>query len=54
VLRLHRSLLLPEAIGRWIVGIAVLITVLMLATGLFLWFPRRPLALARPGPSVSA
>jgi uncharacterized iron-regulated membrane protein len=42
VLRLHRSLLLPEAIGRWIVGIAVLVCVVLLVTGLVLWCPRRP------------
>jgi iron complex outermembrane recepter protein len=49
VLRLHRSLLLPEEIGRWIVGVAVLISVGMLASGLVLWFPRRPSDLAEPG-----
>jgi uncharacterized iron-regulated membrane protein len=49
VLRLHRSLLLPESVGRWIVAIAVLISVLMLLSGLFLWFPRRPRTLTRPG-----
>jgi uncharacterized iron-regulated membrane protein len=42
VLRLHRSLLLPEEVGRWIVGIAVLVCVVMLITGLVLWCPRRP------------
>ena len=49
VLRLHRSLLLPEELGRWIVGVAVLISVVMLLTGLVLWFPRRLHDLAEPG-----
>jgi iron complex outermembrane receptor protein len=49
ILRLHRSLLLPEEIGRWIVGVAVLITVVMLVTGLVLWFPRRLRRLAEAG-----
>lgn len=49
ILRLHRSLLLPEAIGRPVVGIAVLVFIGSLLTGVVLWFPRRPRTLLRPG-----
>jgi uncharacterized iron-regulated membrane protein len=38
---LHMYLLLPPAVGEWIVGPAVLIFVVMLATGLILWWPKR-------------
>ena len=49
LLRTHQTLLLPEGFGRRVVGIAVLIFVLSLLTGLVLWFPRRPGDLRRPG-----
>ena len=49
LLRAHQTLLLPEAIGRRVVGIAALIFVPSLLTGLVLWFPRRPGDLGRPG-----
>ncbi|RYU79455.1 PepSY-associated TM helix domain-containing protein, partial [Hymenobacter persicinus] len=38
---LHMYLLLPPAVGEWVVGPAVLIFVVMLATGLMLWWPKR-------------
>lgn len=39
---LHAHLWLPEEIGRPIVGASTLIFVVLLATGLWLWFPLRP------------
>ncbi|GAA3955852.1 PepSY-associated TM helix domain-containing protein [Hymenobacter algoricola] len=41
VQHLHMYLLLPPAVGEWIVGPAVLIFVVMLVTGLILWWPKR-------------
>jgi len=38
---LHMYLLLPPDIAKWIVGPAVLIFVVMLVTGLILWWPKR-------------
>ena len=49
ILRVHQTLLLPPEIGRRIVGVAVLLFVLSLLTGLVLWFPRRPGDLLRAG-----
>ncbi|MHA6727144.1 PepSY-associated TM helix domain-containing protein [Chryseobacterium sp. A301] len=40
-LRLHYSLLLGGKIGSWVAGIATLIFVVMLITGLILWFPKK-------------
>jgi uncharacterized iron-regulated membrane protein len=40
VLDLHMNLLLPYEIGHQIVGVAVLIFVVSLITGLILWFPK--------------
>ncbi len=41
---LHMYLLLPPAIGKWIVDIAVIIFVIMLVSGLVLWWPRNKAA----------
>jgi uncharacterized iron-regulated membrane protein len=41
---LHMYLLLPPAIGKWIVDIAVFTFVLMLVSGLVLWWPRNKAA----------
>jgi uncharacterized iron-regulated membrane protein len=49
ILRAHQTLLLPAAIGQRIIGIAVLLFVISLITGLVLWFPRRLTTLRRPG-----
>ena len=38
---LHMYLLLPPAVGEWVVGVAVAIFLVMLATGLALWWPKR-------------
>lgn len=38
---LHMYLLLPVAVGEWIVGVAVAIFLVMLGTGLVLWWPKR-------------
>ncbi|WP_324673435.1 PepSY-associated TM helix domain-containing protein [Hymenobacter sp. GOD-10R] len=38
---LHMHLLLPPAIGEWVVGISVVIFVVMLGTGVVLWWPKR-------------
>lgn len=38
---IHMHLLLPEAIARWVVGLSISIFVVMLLTGLVLWWPRR-------------
>jgi uncharacterized iron-regulated membrane protein len=40
VLRIHRRLLLPETLGRYVVGVSVLIFVISLISGLILWWPR--------------
>src|SRR5262249_49622265 len=41
ILRAHQTLLLPPAIGRRVIGVAVLVFVPLLVTGLVLWLPRR-------------
>ena len=38
---LHMYLLLPPAVGEWVVGVAVTVFLLLLATGLVLWWPKR-------------
>jgi uncharacterized iron-regulated membrane protein len=38
---LHMYLLLPIELGEWIVGIAIAIFLVMLGTGLVLWWPKR-------------
>ena len=38
---LHMYLLLPPAVGEWIVGVAVAIFLVLLGTGLALWWPKR-------------
>lgn len=40
VLELHTSLMLPHAVGHYVVGVSVLIFVISLITGLILWWPR--------------
>ncbi|GAB2461998.1 sulfite reductase [Hymenobacter qilianensis] len=41
VQEIHMYLLLPVAVGEWVVGIGVLIFVVMLITGMVLWWPKR-------------
>lgn len=38
---IHLYLLLPPAIGKWIVGVAVIIFMVIMITGLILWWPKR-------------
>ncbi|MBC8084227.1 MAG: PepSY domain-containing protein [Hymenobacter sp.] len=38
---IHMHLLLPEAVAKWVVGISISIFVVMLGTGLVLWWPKR-------------
>ncbi|HEX8326930.1 MAG TPA: PepSY-associated TM helix domain-containing protein [Hymenobacter sp.] len=38
---IHMTLLLPEAVAKWVVGGSVIIFLLMLGTGLVLWWPKR-------------
>ncbi|MBO0359858.1 PepSY domain-containing protein [Hymenobacter sp. BT186] len=38
---IHMHLLLPEAIAKWVVGISISIFVVMMLTGLVLWWPKR-------------
>ena len=38
---IHMTLLLPEAVAKWVVGGSVIIFVVMLGTGLVLWWPKR-------------
>ncbi len=45
VIELHTRLLLPRAIGHQVVGVSVLIFVVMLATGIVLWWPRNKAAI---------
>lgn len=40
ILKLHRTLLLPEKTGRQIIGWSVLLFIISLISGLILWFPR--------------
>jgi uncharacterized iron-regulated membrane protein len=39
--KLHRFLLLPEEIGKHVTGIATIIFVFMLITGIILWWPKK-------------
>ncbi|MBF9239302.1 PepSY domain-containing protein [Hymenobacter sp. BT683] len=41
VQEIHMTLLLPEAIAKWVVGGSVIIFLVMLVTGLVLWWPKR-------------
>ncbi|RPD47983.1 PepSY domain-containing protein [Hymenobacter sediminis] len=41
VQEIHMTLLLPEPVAKWVVGGAVMIFVVMLITGLVLWWPKR-------------
>ncbi|HEY8937679.1 MAG TPA: PepSY-associated TM helix domain-containing protein [Cyclobacteriaceae bacterium] len=45
VLRLHRNLLLNRSIGLIIVGVSVCIFVIMLITGIVLWWPQNKMAI---------
>jgi uncharacterized iron-regulated membrane protein len=38
---IHLYLLLPPAIGHWIVGVSVIIFMVIMVTGLILWWPKR-------------
>ncbi|QNH61987.1 PepSY-associated TM helix domain-containing protein [Hymenobacter sediminicola] len=38
---IHMHLLLPEAVAKWVVGISISIFVVMMLTGLVLWWPKR-------------
>ena len=38
---IHLYLLLPERIGQWVVGLSVSCFVVLLITGMFLWWPKR-------------
>lgn len=38
---LHLYLLLPPAIGKWIVGVSVIIFIVLMITGIILWWPKR-------------
>jgi uncharacterized iron-regulated membrane protein len=38
---IHLYLLLPPAIGKWVVGVSVIIFMLIMITGLILWWPKR-------------
>lgn len=38
---LHMYLLLPPAVGEWVVGVAITIFLVLLGTGLVLWWPKR-------------
>jgi uncharacterized iron-regulated membrane protein len=38
---IHMHLLLPEAVAKWVIGISISIFVVMLLTGLVLWWPKR-------------
>lgn len=39
--RLHRFLLLPEEIGKHVTGVATLLFLAMLLTGIVLWWPKK-------------
>ena len=41
VQEIHMHLLLPEAVAKWVVGLSISIFVIMLLTGLVLWWPKR-------------
>lgn len=38
---IHLYLLLPPAIGKWVVGVSVIIFMVIMITGLVLWWPKR-------------
>jgi uncharacterized iron-regulated membrane protein len=38
---IHLYLLLPPAIGKWVVGVSVIIFMVIMITGLILWWPKR-------------
>lgn len=38
---IHLYLLLPPAIGKWIVGVSVILFMVIMITGLILWWPKR-------------
>ncbi|WP_022825457.1 PepSY-associated TM helix domain-containing protein [Hymenobacter norwichensis] len=38
---IHMHLLLPESVAKWVVGISISIFVVMMITGLVLWWPKR-------------
>jgi uncharacterized iron-regulated membrane protein len=38
---IHMHLLLPEAVAKWVVGLSISVFVVMLLTGLVLWWPKR-------------
>jgi uncharacterized iron-regulated membrane protein len=38
---IHLYLLLPPAIGKWVVGVSVIIFMVIMVTGLILWWPKR-------------
>jgi uncharacterized iron-regulated membrane protein len=38
---IHLYLLLPPAVGKWVVGISVIIFMVIMITGLILWWPKR-------------
>jgi uncharacterized iron-regulated membrane protein len=38
---IHLYLLLPPAIGKWVVGVSVIIFMMIMVTGLILWWPKR-------------
>ncbi|RAK68062.1 PepSY-associated TM helix domain-containing protein [Hymenobacter edaphi] len=41
VQEIHMHLLLPEAVAKWVVGISISVFVVMLLTGIVLWWPKR-------------
>ena len=41
VQNIHMTLLLPHEVGEWVVGLSVLIFVVLLVTGIVLWWPKR-------------
>lgn len=45
IIFLHRNLLLNRNVGRYIVGISALVFVLMLITGIILWWPKNSVAI---------
>ena len=49
VRRAHQALLLPHEIGHVIVGVAILVFVVLQASGVMLWLPRRLRTLRRSG-----
>lgn len=47
VLRLHRNLLLNRSVGTLIIGISVILFVILLITGIVLWWPRNKAAIKK-------